>query len=240
MHSEARREAPVARRKLLSGIVLVTAVLLSCSPRPEARVRFLFWAKYVSREARNATVAASATNSDDEVEVLRRRLHISDRQLEAILAEAQAEKWPDSPRCQPAPEPYYTNALLLRPKPMQRIEGHQTRESCSRQLQGTVIVDAVIGANGAATGVTVRKGIDPVLDQQAVKTIESAPWLPALLCARPVDVHYTLAISFRLSSCSGVSGSPDASSQRTPGPLRVPAAAHLRLPETRDSRVREE
>lgn len=82
-------------------------MLLSCSPRPEARSRFHFWAKYVSREARNATGAVVLADRTDEVEVLRRQLRISDRKLEAILAEAQAEHWAESPGCQPAPEPYH-------------------------------------------------------------------------------------------------------------------------------------
>jgi len=182
-------------------------VLLSCSPRPEARSRFHFWAKYVSREVRDATGAATLTNGTDEVEVLRRHLRISDRELEAILAEAQAEHWAASPECQPGPEPYYSNSLLLRPRSTGPIEGHPTPEACSRGMQGVVILDAVIGANGAAREVIVRKGIDPELDRQAVTTLESTPWWPALLCGRPVDVHYTVAVDFRLSSCSGIGDS---------------------------------
>ena len=182
-------------------------MLLSCSPRPEARSRFHFWAKYVSREVRDATGAATLTNGTDEVEVLRRHLRISDRELEAILAEAQAEHWAASPECQPGPEPYYSNSLLLRPRSTGPIEGHPTPEACSRGMQGVVILDAVIGANGAAREVIVRKGIDPELDRQAVTTLESTPWWPALLCGRPVDVHYSLAVDFRLSSCSGIGDS---------------------------------
>ena len=72
-------------------MVLVLAVLLSCSPRPDAGSRFHFWAKYVSREARTAIALSATTNVEDEVEGLRRRLRISDRELEAILAEAKAE-----------------------------------------------------------------------------------------------------------------------------------------------------
>lgn len=179
-------------------------MLLSCSPRLDTRIRFDFWAKYVSREARKATGAAAITSSSDEVELLRRHLRISDRELAAILAEAQAEHWAESPACRPAPEPYYSNGLLLRPRAQRPIAGHPTPDSCARGLQGVVILNAVIGANGAARDVTVSKGIDPALDRQAVTTIESTPWSPALLCGRPVDVHYTLAVNFRLSACSAV------------------------------------
>ena len=185
-------------------VALVATGLLSCSPGPDARSRFHFWAKYVSREARNATGVAAMTSGSDEVEVLRRQLRISDRKLEAILAEAKAEHWTESPNCQPGPEPYYSNSLLLRPRAQQPIAGHPTPESCARGLQGAVILDAVIGADGAARNVVVSKGIDPVLDRQAVTTLESTPWSPALLCGRPVDVHYAVAVTFRLTSCSGV------------------------------------
>ena len=202
MHS--RREASVGRRSLPFVVALVSAGLLSCSPRLDTRSRFHYWAKYVSREARNATGAASITISSDEVEVLRRQLRLSDREVEAILAEAQAEHWAESAECQPAPEPYYQNGLLLRPRAQQPIEGHPTPESCARGLQGVVILDAVIGAYGAARNVTVSKGIDPALDLQAVTTLESTPWSPALLCGQPVDVHYAVAVNFRLSACSGL------------------------------------
>lgn len=192
------------RRALFSCIALVAAGLLSCSPRPDARSRFHFWAKYVSREARNARAADASTSVNDEVEVQRRRLRISDRDLAAILAEALKEHWVESRDCEPALEPYYSNSLLLRPLPRQPIAGRPTPEACAQGLQGVVILDAVIGADGSARGVTVSKGLDPELDRQAVTTLESTPWLPALLCGRPVDVHYAVAVKFRLSSCGAV------------------------------------
>jgi TonB family protein len=191
-------------RALQVVLALVSAGLLSCSQRPDARSRFHFWAKYVSREARNATAGDASTSAGDEVEVLRRQLQISQRELASILAEAQEEHWADSRHCEPAPEPYYSNSLLLQPRARQPIAGHPTPEACARGLQGVVILQAVIGANGAARNVTVAKGFDPELDRQAVTTLESTPWLPALLCGRPVDVHYAVAVNFRLSACSGV------------------------------------
>lgn len=194
----------MGKRALQFVVALISEGLLSCSPRPNAGSRFYFWAKYVSREARNASGAADMMNDNDEVEVLRRHLRISDRELAAILSEAQAEHWAESPACQPAPEPYYSNSLLLRPRARQPIAGQPTPDSCARGLQGVVILDAVIGANGAARDITVSKGIDPALDRKAVTTIVSTPWSPALLCGRPVDVHYALAVDFRLSDCSGV------------------------------------
>ena len=204
----------MARRAFFSSVVLVAVALLSCAPRPDARVRFLVWAKYVSREARNAGRLPAPTSSFDEFENLSQRLHISDRDLKAILAEAQVEKWAESPDCQPGPEPYRQNALLLGPEPIQPIEGRQTSESCSRHLQGVVIIGAVIRANGAATDAMVVKSIDPVLDQQAATAVGSTPWRPALLCAQPVDVHFSIAVSFHLSSCNSGGGSPNKSSER--------------------------
>lgn len=202
MHS--RRKAQVRKGALRSVTALVAAALLSCSPRPDARSRFHFWAKFVSREARKATTGDAPTSVGDEVEVLRRRLEISDRELAAILAEAHEERWAESHDCQPAPEPYYQNSLLLPPRPRQPIAGKLTPEACAQGLQGVVILDAILGANGVARDVTVAKGFDPELDRQAVTTLESTPWLPALLCGRPVDVHYTVAVDFRHSACSAL------------------------------------
>lgn len=139
----------------------------------------------------------------DEVERMRRRLGISDTDLEAILGEAQAKRWAESASCRLPDSPIYMNALLIRPEPAHPIQGRQTEESCRRRLQGVVLVGLVIRADGTASEVVVVKGID-FLDDEAIAAVRSASWFPALLCARPVPAHYTVAVPFRLSSCASV------------------------------------
>jgi len=178
------------------------ALLLACSPLPDRNVRFGLWAKYVSREARDAARGGASTRPDDPVERLRAHFRVSDRELEAILAEARAEKWQDSPECQPGPEPYFQNELLLAPEPTQALVGEPTPEACARGLEGVVIVRAVIRRDGRATDAEVLKGFDPELDRRAAALVESSRWLPALLCAHPADVHYTVAIRYRRSACA--------------------------------------
>lgn len=161
----------------------------------------MFWAEFVSRDARQTERGRAPAGRLDSVDELRRRFHVSDRELAAILAEAEAAKWADSPSCQPSSEPYFTNSLLLPPEPVGPIEGRETPEACRRKLQGVVILSAVIRRNGTASDAAVSRGIDPELDRQAIRAVESTPWWPALLCARPADVHFNVSVPFRLSSC---------------------------------------
>lgn len=177
-------------------------MLAACSRQPEARVRFLFWAKYVSRQVRTEALQHRSVRFD-EVESLQRQFKISDREVQAILVEAQREHWADSHECQPAPEPYRMNGLLWPPEPDQPLVGVPTAESCRRRLQGTVIVSAIIRRSGRATGATILKSLGPELDAQAIGTVEAMSWLPALLCGRPADAYFIAAVPFTLSSCGG-------------------------------------
>lgn len=204
-HAMRARRARSAESRLTGpaavGLAAI-ALLLACSPLPDRNHRFGLWAKYVSREARDAARGGPSARPYDQVERLRAQFRVSDRELQAILAEARAESWQDLPECQPAPEPYFQHELLLAPEPEQALEGVPTPEACARGLEGVVIVRAVILRSGRATDAEVVKGIEPTLDQRAADLVESSRWLPALLCARPADVYFTVAISYRQSACA--------------------------------------
>jgi len=66
-------------------------------------------------------------------------------------------------------------------------------------IQGRVFVQFVVEADGRLTNVKVIRGVDPALDREAVRVIESSPkWNPGKQRGKPVRVSYTFPITFVL------------------------------------------
>ncbi|NMD00437.1 MAG: energy transducer TonB [Bacteroidales bacterium] len=67
-------------------------------------------------------------------------------------------------------------------------------------VQGKVFVQFVIGKEGKVTDVQVVRGVDPSLDKEAVRIIQSMPaWKPGKQRGKPVKVSFQLPINFKLS-----------------------------------------
>lgn len=66
-------------------------------------------------------------------------------------------------------------------------------------IQGRVFVQFVVEADGRLTNVRVIRGVDPALDKEAIRVIESSPkWNPGKQRGKPVRVSYTFPITFVL------------------------------------------
>ena len=68
-------------------------------------------------------------------------------------------------------------------------------------IQGTVIVSFVVTDEGDIQNPVIVKGVDPLLDAEALRVIKMMPkWKPGMQRGKAVNVKYTLPVSFRLSS----------------------------------------
>ncbi len=66
-------------------------------------------------------------------------------------------------------------------------------------IQGRVLVDFVIDAKGKVTDVKVLKGVDPLLDEEAVRVISASPdWKPGYVRGKKVPSRMSLYVEFRL------------------------------------------
>lgn len=66
-------------------------------------------------------------------------------------------------------------------------------------IQGRVLVEFIVKATGEISDVALLKGVDPSLDKEALRIVQSMPpWNPARQRNIPVDVIYTLPIEFVL------------------------------------------
>ena len=66
-------------------------------------------------------------------------------------------------------------------------------------IQGKVYVRFVVNEDGTVGDVTVLRGVDPLLDNEAVRVIKTLPvWQPGRQLNKTVKVYYTMPISFKL------------------------------------------
>jgi TonB family protein len=74
-------------------------------------------------------------------------------------------------------------------------------------IQGRVIVRFVVSKTGEISNVEVLRGVDPSLDREAVRVVESMPaWKPGTQRGKAVNVYFTIPIQFSLSDDSKQDG----------------------------------
>ena len=67
-------------------------------------------------------------------------------------------------------------------------------------IQGKVVVSCVIDKDGNVTEAKIERGVDPYLDKEAVRVVSNMPkWKPGIKDGKPVRVHYSIPIMFRLN-----------------------------------------
>lgn len=73
------------------------------------------------------------------------------------------------------------------------------KEAVKNGIQGRVLVDFVINEKGKVKDVKVLKGVDPLLDEEAVRIISASPdWKPGWLRGKKVKSRMSLYVEFRL------------------------------------------
>ena len=73
------------------------------------------------------------------------------------------------------------------------------QEAVRNGIQGRVLVDFVIDEKGTVKDVKVLRGVDPLLDAEAVKVVSASPdWKPARLQGRKVRSEMSIYVEFKL------------------------------------------
>jgi protein TonB len=66
-------------------------------------------------------------------------------------------------------------------------------------IQGMVLISFIVDVDGSVTNVRVVRGVDPLLDQEAVRVVSSSPkWEPGRQRTKPTKVSFNFPIYFRL------------------------------------------
>ena len=73
------------------------------------------------------------------------------------------------------------------------------KEAEEKSLQGRVIATFVVEKDGSISRAKVVKSVDPLLDEEALRVVNSMPnWTPGRQNGEPVAVKYAIPISFKL------------------------------------------
>jgi protein TonB len=68
-------------------------------------------------------------------------------------------------------------------------------------IQGTVYIRFVVTKTGTIGDVQVVRGVDPLLDEEAVRVVKSLPkFKPGMQGGRPVPVWFSVPIVFQLNN----------------------------------------
>jgi len=172
--------------------------------QPTELQRLLVWANAVSLAARTEArrrVDPRASDAADaaQLERILDRFHLSRSDLAEISAEGTKRGWRDASACARPAVPIRQHALVLAPELLHPpLQAAYTDAACRQRVEGVAILDIVIDEAGRVREADVVRGVTPELDRQAVAAVRAAPWWPALLCGRPVAVHFTIPVPFHL------------------------------------------
>lgn len=76
---------------------------------------------------------------------------------------------------------------------------HYPTDAYYNGIEGTVIVKFIVEKDGSITNVYILKSVDPQLDNEAIRVIESMPkWTPGCVNGQPARMHYNLPITFKI------------------------------------------
>jgi len=85
------------------------------------------------------------------------------------------------------------------PTLISQVRPNYTPEAMQRRIQGTVILEMIVGANGSPYDVRVVRSLDPHgLDEEAIRAAKQWRFNPGRFGDMPVDVLVKLVIEFRI------------------------------------------
>ncbi len=66
-------------------------------------------------------------------------------------------------------------------------------------IQGKVFIMFVVEPDGSVSNVTILRGVDPALDNEAKRVVDSSPkWAPGKQRGAPVRVRFSITVNFQL------------------------------------------
>jgi TonB family protein len=84
------------------------------------------------------------------------------------------------------------------PIPIYKPEPSYSEEARKAKYQGTVLLWIVVDARGMVHNIRIAKPLGMSLDEEAVKTVSTWKFKPALRQGVPVPVQVQVEVSFRL------------------------------------------
>ena len=87
---------------------------------------------------------------------------------------------------------------VIRPVLVERNDPVYPKKAAKAGIEGTVIIEIVVGLDGKAHDARVVHSVDPELDRAALKCVEGWRFRPGMVNGEPVAVLATAEVNFRL------------------------------------------
>jgi protein TonB len=95
-------------------------------------------------------------------------------------------------------EPLRVGGDVKAPQLINRVEPSYPEAARKARMEGVVILEAIITANGNVEEVKVLKSMNPLLDAAATRAVQQWKYRPATLNGRAVRVYLTVTVTFNL------------------------------------------
>jgi TonB family protein len=93
---------------------------------------------------------------------------------------------------------YKVGAEVAAPSVLHKVEPEYSEEARIARLQGTVVVQVVIGTDGVAGDARILRGLGLGLDEQAIEAIGQWQFKPGVKDGQPVPVAATIEVNWHL------------------------------------------
>lgn len=111
------------------------------------------------------------------------------------LACSSTQSAPARPEGQHPESPSGADESVTRPIVIQRVEPDATKFSHVHRKAGTVLLEALVEADGSVSEVRVVKSLHPEIDPVAADAVRQWRFRPGTRKGQPVPVHYVLSIN---------------------------------------------
>ena len=89
-------------------------------------------------------------------------------------------------------------ASCLQPS-LKKVRPKYTAEALRQEIQGSVMLEVVVGRDGTPLAVRVTRSLDPGgLDEEAITAVREWRFTPGRVGETPVDVLVTIVLDFRI------------------------------------------
>lgn len=95
-------------------------------------------------------------------------------------------------------EPLRVGGDVKAPQLVNKVEPSYPEAARKARMEGVVILEAIITAQGTVEDVKVLKSVNPLLDSAAQRAVQQWKYRPATLNGRAVRVYLTVTVTFNL------------------------------------------
>jgi protein TonB len=94
---------------------------------------------------------------------------------------------------------YHPGGTVTAPKLIAEVKARYTSDASERRVQGTVVLELVVGSDGRPGHIRVIRSLDPGgLDEEAIKAVGQWRFDPGRRSGMPVDVLVTVFVGFTI------------------------------------------